>query len=110
MKSALQNKDLKNAFEKYLKNVKIIYEKPDAREPDFMLYEGSGATLNVYRVKPAVFDLFLTIIICSYLCSVYFIVQIFPNIYQIICRMSLKSPETTPNHTNYVERNKTKNY
>ena len=57
LKSVLQNNDLKNGFEKYLKNVKIIYEKPDAREPDFMLYEGHEAKLNVYRVKPAVFDL-----------------------------------------------------
>ena len=110
MKSALQNNDLKNAFEKYLKNVKIIYEKPDAREPYFMLYEGSDAILNVYRVKPAVFDLFLTIFICSYLCSVYFVIQVFPNMYQIICKMSLKSAETSPIHNNYVDRNKTKNH
>lgn len=49
IRSTLINNDLKNAFEKYLKNVKIIYDKPDAREPDFMLYDGQEGTLNVYR-------------------------------------------------------------
>lgn len=49
IKSTLQNNDLKNAFEKYLKNVKLTYDKPDVRDPDFMLYEGHTATLNVYR-------------------------------------------------------------
>lgn len=49
IKSTLLNNDLKNAFEKYLKNTKIIYEKPDGREPDFMLYGGSDSTLNIYK-------------------------------------------------------------
>jgi hypothetical protein len=49
IKSTLVNNDLKSAFEKYLKNVKVTYEKPDSREPDFMLYDGHEATLNVYK-------------------------------------------------------------
>lgn len=49
VRSSLINNDLKNAFEKYLKNVKITYDKPDAREPDFMLYDGHEGVLNVYR-------------------------------------------------------------
>ncbi|XP_073846118.1 BOS complex subunit NCLN isoform X2 [Musca autumnalis] len=105
LKSALQNNDLKNAFEKYLKNVKLIYDKPDAREPDFMFYEGAYANLNVYRVKPAVFDLFLTILICAYLFSVYFVIQYFPAMYQVFCKLSVKSPESSPTHYNNVERN-----
>lgn len=49
IRSILQNNDLKNAFEKYLKNVKVIHEKPDAREPDFMLYTGHEAKLNIHK-------------------------------------------------------------
>lgn len=49
IRSTQINNDLKNAFEKYLKNVKITYDKPDVREPDFMLYDGHEGTLNVYR-------------------------------------------------------------
>lgn len=49
LRSSLVNNDLKNAFDKYLKNVKITYDKPDPREPDFMFYEGYDGVLNVYR-------------------------------------------------------------
>ncbi|XP_055904279.1 BOS complex subunit ncln [Eupeodes corollae] len=88
IKSLQHNNDLKNAFEKYLKNVKIVYDKPDVREPDFMLYEGQEANLYVYRVKPAVFDLFLTILIAAYLTSVYFFIQNFPALYTLVCKMT----------------------
>ncbi|XP_055375499.1 BOS complex subunit ncln [Condylostylus longicornis] len=88
VKSILHNNDLKNGFEKYLKNVKIIYEKPDTREPDFMLYDGQEAVLNFYRIKPAVFDLFLTVIIAIYLTGIYFAIQYFPKLYVSVCQMS----------------------
>ncbi|EDV99453.1 nicalin-1 [Drosophila grimshawi] len=84
VKSILQNNDIKDGFEKYLKNVKIIYDKPDAREPDFMFYNGIDAKLNVYRVKPAIFDLFLTIAISLYLSTVYLAIQFFPNFYGVV--------------------------
>ena len=48
-RSALVNNDVKNAFEKYLKNVKITFDKPDLREPDFMFYDGQDGVLNIYR-------------------------------------------------------------
>ncbi|XP_037956726.1 nicalin-1 [Teleopsis dalmanni] len=107
VKSALHNDDLKNGFEKYLKNVKIIYDKPDVREPDFMFYEGQYAKLNIYRVKPAVFDLFLTIVICAYLLSVYLFIQNFPNIYDIVCKMT-KVQAITNSNSNHTERLKSK--
>ncbi|GAB0088901.1 Nicalin [Sergentomyia squamirostris] len=86
IKSTLQNNDLKNAFNKYLKNVKITYEKPDAREPDFMLYEGQEGLLNIYSVKPAVFDLFLTFLIAAYLGAIYCVIIYFPMLYAVICK------------------------
>lgn len=49
LRSTLVNNDIKNAFDKYLKNVKITYEKPDIREPDFMFYDGQDGTLSVHR-------------------------------------------------------------
>uniref|UniRef100_A0A6B2EG11 Nicalin n=1 Tax=Phlebotomus kandelakii TaxID=1109342 RepID=A0A6B2EG11_9DIPT len=86
VKSTLQNNDLKSAFQKYLKNVKISYEKPDAREPDFMLYEGQEGLLNIYSVKPAVFDLFLTFLIAAYLGAIYCVIIYFPILYGVICK------------------------
>lgn len=41
--------NVKLTFEKFLKNVKLAYDKPDPREPDFMFYEGEEAKLNVYK-------------------------------------------------------------
>lgn len=108
MKSALQTNDIKNIFDRYLKNVVVLYEKPDVRDPDFMLYEGSDAVLNVYRVKPAVFDLILTIIICSYLCCVYFGIKIFPNIYGAVCKIPLKPQGLSPVHSNHMDKMKIK--
>lgn len=81
--------DLKNAFEKYLKNVKVTNDKPDPREPDFMLYDGSqDATLNVYHVKPAIFDLFLTMLISLYLVVSYFCILYFPKFYTAVCKLT----------------------
>ncbi|XP_030379487.1 nicalin [Scaptodrosophila lebanonensis] len=107
VKSVLQNSDIKDGFEKYLKNVKIIYDKPDAREPDFMFYEGHDAKLNVYRVKPAVFDLFLTFVIALYLSIVYFVIQYFPKFYDVVSKFTKAEPSTQLNG-NYSERVKTK--
>lgn len=50
MRSMAVNNDVKNAFGKYLKNAKITLEKPDAREPDFLFYDGYSGILNIYRL------------------------------------------------------------
>lgn len=89
MASMATSNDLKNAFEKYLKNVKVTHDKPEAREPEFMLFDGQEAKLNVYNVKPAIFDLFLTIIISAYLTSTYFAILYFPKFYTaVVCKMT----------------------
>ncbi|XP_050089617.1 nicalin-1 [Anopheles aquasalis] len=87
--STQQNHDLKHAFEKYLRNVKVTYDKPDAREPDFMLYDDRDALLNIYSVKPAPFDLFLTCMIALYLTGIYFAIFHFPKLYGFVCRMTV---------------------
>lgn len=97
VKSILHNNDLKNAFEKYLKNVKVTYEKTEPRDPDFLFYDSFDGVLNVYSVKPAVFDLFLTILITAYLFSVYFVILYFPHLYTVVCRMSKESMKTKVN-------------
>ncbi|XP_030246485.1 nicalin-1-like, partial [Drosophila navojoa] len=84
IKATSQNNDIKDGFEKYLKNVKIFFDKPDEREPDFMFYNGNNPKLNIYRVKPAIFDLFLTFAISVYLCGVYFAIHFFPKFYSLI--------------------------
>ncbi|XP_063709634.1 BOS complex subunit ncln [Culicoides brevitarsis] len=105
IKSTQLNNDLKNAFEKYLKNVKLTYEKPDPREPDFMLYTGHDAQLNVYNVKPAIFDLFLTFVIAIYLCGVYFGILYFPKFYDLVCKMNICSGTSANGANNSINSN-----
>lgn len=86
--SMATSNDVKNAFEKYLKNVKVSHDKPDPREPDFMLFDGQEAKLNLYHVKPAIFDLFLTMLIAAYLTSTYFAILYFPKFYSAVCKLT----------------------
>lgn len=49
---------------------------------------------NIYfSVKPAVFDLVLTIAIIIYLGAVYLFMQYFPNIYLMACKLASKKVE-----------------
>ncbi|CAH0724211.1 unnamed protein product, partial [Brenthis ino] len=54
----------------------------DKREPEYALYSPTKAVLYVYSVKPAVFDLILTLVIIAYLTLVYFAIQLFPRFYE----------------------------
>ena len=44
---------------------------PDRREPEYVLYDTPMSILNVFAVKPAVFDLVLSIVIACYLALIY---------------------------------------
>ncbi|XP_039276240.1 nicalin-like [Nilaparvata lugens] len=72
---------LHDIMSRYLKDVKVTYQVADKRDPEFVFYDVSKSTVNVYSVKPAVFDLFLTFAIAIYLGVVYLFVQNFPTLY-----------------------------
>lgn len=48
-KSLSRSNNVKMTFDKFLKNVKVIVEKADQREPEFMFYDGDEATLSVHK-------------------------------------------------------------
>ena len=52
-----------------------VFTTPDKREPEYVLYDTPSAILNIYRVKPAVFDLILSVAIGCYLGIVYFLLN-----------------------------------
>ncbi|XP_011064630.1 PREDICTED: nicalin [Acromyrmex echinatior] len=85
---------LKEAMARYLGDVKVTFHTPDKQDPEFVFYDVTKATLNVYSVKPAVFDLFLTIGISLYLGILYMIVHNFPHAYALATRLSAKSKTT----------------
>lgn len=68
---------LEQTMSRYLKEVSLSIFKPDRREPEVVFYEPAIAIMNAYRVKPAVFDLFLALAIAVYLSVVYIIITNF---------------------------------
>ncbi|GAB1860223.1 Nicalin [Camponotus japonicus] len=82
---------LKEAMARYLGDIKVTFHIPDKRDPEFVFYDVAKATLNVYSVKPAVFDLFLTIGIVLYLGILYMIVHNFSHVYSLATKLSAKS-------------------
>ncbi|KAF5304722.1 hypothetical protein FQA39_LY09499 [Lamprigera yunnana] len=92
----LSNKDnllisfLKDAFSKYTRDVRVTHLAPDKRDPDFMFYEVTRTTINIYSVKPAIFDLILTLMIVFYLGVVYLLIHKFPIFYIMACSITTK--------------------
>jgi len=68
-------KSLTSALARYVRDVTTVAGNPDRREPEFTLYDTPSAVMNVYRVKPAVFDLLLSLVICGYLGLVVLLLQ-----------------------------------
>ncbi|GIY54165.1 nicalin-1 [Caerostris darwini] len=68
---------MEQAMNRYLKDVKYSIFKPDKREPELMFYEPITTVMNAYRVKPAIFDLFLAAFIAAYLGIIYLFITNF---------------------------------
>jgi len=66
---------------RYLTDVRRIASKADKKDPEFVFYDVYDAKMNVYSVKPALFDLFLAVGIASYLGVVYLM---FENFHRVI--------------------------
>ncbi|KAG8183710.1 hypothetical protein JTE90_002778 [Oedothorax gibbosus] len=82
---------LEQAMSRYLKDVKYSVFKPDKREPELMFYEPTYALMNAYRVKPAIFDLFLAMFIAAYLGIIYLLVTNFFRLERVIKSYSYSS-------------------
>jgi len=75
--------NLFSIMSKYLKDVNVSHLTADKVDPQFSFYTITKANLQVYSVKPAVFDLILTLAIAVYLTVVYFFIQFVPSIYEL---------------------------
>ena len=64
-------KTLTEALKTFTYDVKVMDHKRDKREPEFNFYDLHLTSMNVYKVKPAVFDLILSLGIAGYLFLVY---------------------------------------
>ncbi|XP_054707763.1 BOS complex subunit ncln-like [Uloborus diversus] len=82
---------LEQAMMRYLKDVKFSIFRPDKREPELMFYEPVSTMMNAYRVKPAIFDLFLAMVIGSYLGIVYLLITNFYRLERLMKTYSISS-------------------
>lgn len=76
-----KDNSLLGAFEetlsKYLKDVQKFVTRADKKDPEFVFYDAYESKMNVYSVKPALFDLFLALGIAAYLGVIYLLVENF---------------------------------
>jgi len=86
-------KTLTAALSRYTKDVNKVIGVPDRREPEYVLYDTPTASLNVYTVKPAVFDLVLSILICGYLGIIYAVIINSSSIVSILVSFITKESE-----------------
>lgn len=68
----------------YLKDVRRVASKADKKDPEFVFYDVYDGKMNVYSVKPALFDLFLAIGIAGYLGIVYLFFENFHRLTDMI--------------------------
>jgi len=93
-------KSLTAALARYTHDVSKVVSTPDRREPEYVLYDTTTATMNVYRVKPAVFDLFLSAAIGCYLGLLYLILNNSTGILVFLASLVKDKKETEHHHSN----------
>jgi len=79
---------LKAALQRDVHDVSVSSFTADRRQPDWVLYDATRATLTASQVKPAVFDLAATAAIAAYLAAAYLAVINFHWLYSAAQRLS----------------------
>ncbi|XP_078530831.1 BOS complex subunit NCLN-like [Lissotriton helveticus] len=77
-------------LKRYLSNVKRHVFKADEREPEFVFYDQLKQTMTSHRVKPAVFDLLVAIVIAAYLGVVHQVIQHYGQMYSRFVALIMK--------------------
>ncbi|KAL5481287.1 hypothetical protein EMCRGX_G021420 [Ephydatia muelleri] len=70
---------LEQTLAKYSHELTRHVHQPDKTDPEFVLYSVPTTTLQAYRVKPAIFDLFLALSILAYAGVWYMLVLLYPK-------------------------------
>ncbi|KAG0728028.1 Nicalin [Chionoecetes opilio] len=88
--------NLHQILTRYTNEARVTYLKADKRDPEWVFYDVTQATMAAYAVKPAAFDFLLTMGILAYLGVIYVFLQFFPKIYTMMVRLA--SPHKTKAH------------
>ncbi|CAH2297323.1 nicalin isoform X1 [Pelobates cultripes] len=78
---------MEQLFRRHLSDVRSHVFKADGRHPEIIFYDQLKQTMTSYRVKPAVFDLFVAVIVAVYLCVIHHSIQNFGRLYYWIVRL-----------------------
>ncbi|XP_068693928.1 BOS complex subunit ncln-like isoform X2 [Montipora foliosa] len=84
---------LEQTLTKFVKDVKRFSSKADKRDPEYVFYDKPDTTMFAYRVKPAVFDLFLAVGIASYLGLFYLALLNFSILSEILPKPNFKTKQ-----------------
>eukprot|EP00095_Tigriopus_kingsejongensis_P001552 maker-scaffold137_size321222-snap-gene-0.9 protein:Tk01552 transcript:maker-scaffold137_size321222-snap-gene-0.9-mRNA-1 annotation:"Nicalin-1" len=104
-KNPLVQNLLKSLDQLVMKTRKVVIKR-DKRDPEYTFYDNHDATMNSYKVKPAVFDLVLTVAIAAYLGLVYLVLSSSGAIYSVLA--SLATPKKTKTETHGSPNGKAK--
>ncbi|ODM97538.1 Nicalin-1 [Orchesella cincta] len=98
-----QNKfvqSLRNVLARYTHETSLFTMKPDKRDANLVFYDGTSGTIVAYDVKPAVFDLVLSLAIAAYIGAVYLAIKNFSLIYDSLSYKLSSSNHHTSSTTN----------
>jgi len=87
-------------------NVRAVTAKRDSREPEFVLYDGTHTTITAYKVKPAVFDLVLTLCIGAYLGLVYMAILNSSALLTFVTSLNLSNSTTSTSNGGHTANGK----
>ncbi|XP_053200370.1 nicalin-1-like [Panonychus citri] len=87
------------AMKRFSKDTRYQHFRMDRKEPEIVFYEPTQLATNIYNIKPAIFDLFLSLGIVSYLLILYLFLTNFETIQMIIKSIKCSAIKSTENGT-----------
>jgi hypothetical protein len=92
-----QNKfvqSLRSLLARYTHETSLFHMKPDKRDANLVFYDTTGGLIFAYDVKPAIFDLVVSLAIAVYVGMLYLIVKSFPSIYDFAASAKVGNQST----------------
>ena len=86
---------LTDAMKAFTDDTKHHLVHREKRDPEYTFYDVQQTDMTSYRVKPAVFDLVLTMAISGYLGLVYLVLTRWSSVFAVLVRVTLSFPFTT---------------
>jgi hypothetical protein len=104
-----QNKfvqSLRSALGRFTHETSLFYMKPDKRDANLVFYDSTAGTITAYDVKPAVFDLILSIAVAAYIAVIYTALK---NFHILFDKVSINREEVNSNglNGNHIAQGKT---